>query len=191
MRLFFVSGTAMASRATVICGPSAFSRIAGLALLGRREVGDEQVLPLHDRAGLDVLHVENLVGELLGENARLDVGGELLGGDAGSAAGTSSRIAVGVSQMERRRRAAVARSAKIMTGAITFWLGTPAARMAVISPSLDMRPRPIRMPTSTPNGIVNGSSGGKVEREQVGDYFRLGGAADQQLEEPVRCSAER
>jgi len=38
-------------------------------------------------------------------------------------------------------------AAKTSTGAITRRLETPRARMAVISPSLAMRPSPIRIPT--------------------------------------------
>src|SRR5580658_6560495 len=43
---------------------------------------------------------------------------------------------------------------------MTLRLDTPAARMATISPSLERRPSPIRMPTSTPNGMVSGSNCG-------------------------------
>ena len=72
---------------------------------------------------------------------------------------------------------------------ITRRLETPAARMAVISPSLDMRPSPIRMPTSTPKGMVKGSTGGQDQREQLADRGRAGRAAHQQLEQlvPRRC----
>jgi hypothetical protein len=38
----------------------------------------------------------------------------------------------------------------------------PAARMAVISPSLDMRLSVISVPTSTPSGIVKGSACGST-----------------------------
>ena len=65
------------------------------ALLGRSEVGDEHVLPLHDGSGLDVLDVKNLVGELLGEHALLDLGGELSGAQPGGG---------GAEVRDRRRR---------------------------------------------------------------------------------------
>ncbi len=68
----------------------------------------------------------------------------------------------GVSHTAHTPAAVAASNAKVITGKITFWLGMPAARMAVISPSLDMRPSPISMPTSTPNGIVMGSKAGKA-----------------------------
>ena len=54
----------------------------------------------------------------------------------------------------------MANNAKAITGGTTRWLEQPAARMAVISPSVAMRPNPTRMPTSTPKGMVSGSSGG-------------------------------
>src|ERR1019366_8465116 len=44
------------------------------------------------------------------------------------------------------------------TGAITLRLETPAARMAMISPSDAIRPNPTRIPISTPKGIVNGGT---------------------------------
>ena len=58
-------------------------------------------------------------------------------------------------------------AANTSTGAITRRLETPAARMAVISPSLAMRPSPIRIPTSTPNGMVSGSTGGMARANSV------------------------
>ena len=78
---------------------------------------------------------------------------------ASSAAISASRpyvssCAAGVHHTEAAPARMVISSAKVMTGAITFRLGTPAARMAVISPSLDMRPRPMRMPTSTAAEIM-------------------------------------
>src|ERR1017187_5624474 len=53
------------------------------------------------------------------------------------------------------------------TGAITWRLDTPAARMATISPSDAIRPNPTRIPISTPNGIVNGSTGGRTSASRV------------------------
>ncbi len=56
--------------------------ISGTAAVRRSDVGEEDVAPTHDgagRGGRDVAHVENLIGELFGEDSRLDVGGELRG----------------------------------------------------------------------------------------------------------------
>ena len=61
---------------------------------------------------------------------------------------------------------AVAATANTNTGYITVRLGTPAARMAVISPSLESRPSPIRIPISTPNGMVSGSTCGSASRNR-------------------------
>ena len=58
-------------------------------------------------------------------------------------------------------------TANSSTGAITLRLETPAARMATISPSADRRPKPIRMPMSTPNGMVNGSTGGMASARSL------------------------
>src|SRR5437899_2900237 len=49
----------------------------------------------------------------------------------------------------------IANVAKTRIGGATLRLDTPAARMAVISPSDDMRFRVIRTPARTPSGIVN------------------------------------
>jgi hypothetical protein len=73
----------------------------------------------------------------------------------------------GVSRSEASPASAAPSTANASTGAITRRLETPAARMAVISPSLDIRPSPIRMPTSTPNGMVSGSTGGKVRANRL------------------------
>ena len=50
--------------------------------------------------------------------------------------------------------------ANARTGGTILRLDTPLARMATISPSAAMRPSPIRMPASTPKGMVIGSTGG-------------------------------
>ncbi len=67
------------------------------------------------------------------------------------------------------------RTANSSTGAITLRLETPAARMAMISPSAAMRPSPIRMPTSTPNGMVSGSTGGKARANRLTTVVAVGG----------------
>src|ERR1035437_10182089 len=95
------------------------------------------------------------------------------------------------------------------TGAITLRLETPAARMAVISPSAASRPSPIRMPTSTPKGMVKGiqpaqpdqdahqhaegngegQHGGNRQGEQLEHQTRIrGGAFHQQFENRVHLA---
>ena len=78
-----------------------------------------------------------------------------------------SRYEYGVSRSDAQAERPVPRSANASTGAITLRLETPAARMATISPSDDMRPSPIRMPISTPNGMVNGSTGGMARARSL------------------------
>ena len=53
---------------------------ADVALVGRREVRQKNIAPNHYRAGSHVADVQNGIGELLIENARLDFGGQLFGG---------------------------------------------------------------------------------------------------------------
>src|ERR1700690_2769605 len=68
----------------------------------------------------------------------------------------------GVSQSEQAAVMNVKKRPTTSTGDRIRRLGTPAARMPTISPSLDMRLRVIRMPTSAPVGsakvMVSGSS---------------------------------
>ena len=71
-------------------------------------------------------------------------------------------MAGGVSHSEAVAVRIVASKAKVRTGGITARLETPAARMAVISPSVESRPKPMRIPTRTPKGTVSGSTGGKA-----------------------------
>ena len=78
-----------------------------------------------------------------------------------------SRTESGDRRSEAKPASPMPTAANSSTGAITLRLDTPAARMAVISPSLAMRPRPIRMPTSTPNGMVSGSTGGMAQRNSA------------------------
>ena len=72
------SGKAMASAATVIRGPCAFSRKTDAALLGRRQVRQEYVLPDGHRPRLHITYIENRVWKLFIEYARLDVCRQLL-----------------------------------------------------------------------------------------------------------------
>src|SRR5271166_4938505 len=56
----------------------------------------------------------------------------------------------------------VARVAKKRMGGTTLRLETPAARIPVISPSVDMRLRVISTPTRTPNGMVKLNVNGRA-----------------------------
>src|SRR5215469_10349823 len=65
-------------------GPGGMASAGRFAFRGRRGVGDENAVPESGAdVGADVVDVENGVGvgELLLENAGLDVGGKLLGRD--------------------------------------------------------------------------------------------------------------
>src|SRR5262249_30737822 len=71
---------------------------------------------------------------------------------------------------------------------ITFLLGTPAARIAVISPSLDIRLRAISTPTNTPSGTVKVSVEGTASAKR---YPTVGGGAELRTKIsnslPTRC----
>ena len=78
------------------------------------------------------------------------------------AARLSRRRESGVSQSEASAVTTKAKEENSNTGRATLALEIPAARMAVISLSLDMRLRPIKIPTSTPSGRANGSVDGSA-----------------------------
>ena len=73
---------------------------------------------------------------------------------------TVSRYAQGLSQSEHAAVPSVAKNAKVRTGRITRRLGTPPARMAMISPSLDMRLSPMSTPAREPRGRARVSTAG-------------------------------
>src|SRR5206468_1340904 len=56
----------------------------------------------------------------------------------------------------------IARKPNVRIAGTTRLPGTPAARIAVISPSVDMRLSVIRAPTNTPKGMANGSACGRT-----------------------------
>src|SRR6266705_395620 len=64
----------------------------------------------------------------------------------------------GVSHKEAAAAISIMKNPKVRMGGSTLLLGTPAARMAVISPSVDMRLNVSSVPTSTPNGMVKGNT---------------------------------
>ena len=176
----------MASRARVIMGPSALSRIPSGAAPGGVMSATKTVLHFTTVPGADVVHVENLVGEVLVEYARFDLRRKLC-----SASSFRISRALAMRSGVRRSDAYAARpipsAANASTGAITLRLETPAARMATISPSAAMRPSPIRIPTSTPNGMVSGSTGGSVQPSSCSTVPRPTlFAAHQRLEQLVR-----
>ena len=77
MRLFLGSETAMAVRATVIIGPSAFAPIPFLRSSGGVTSAINTVFQTAGAAGPHVADIENRVREVLVEEARLDVRREL------------------------------------------------------------------------------------------------------------------
>ena len=85
----------------------------------------------------------------------------------------------------------VARAAQVITGAITRRLGTPAARMAVISPSVDMRLRDISTPTSKPIGTANVRVKGMARTNRCTDGPGRGGSAHQDFEKAADSLQEQ
>src|SRR5581483_7835757 len=71
-------------------------------------------------------------------------------------------MASGFSHSAHAAEIPVASRAKTTTGATTIRLETPPDRIAIISLSADILPRPTRMPTSTPKGMLSSSTGGNT-----------------------------
>ena len=67
---------------------------------------------------------------------------------------TRSRAAQGLSHSVTAPQTTAANRQNSPIGRTALRPGTPAARIAVISPSVDMRPSASSVPTSTPIGIV-------------------------------------
>ena len=180
------SEVAIAVRATVIIGPSALAPMPFLRCSGGVTSAMNTVFQTAPDCRAARRHIENRVGKFFVEDARLDLGGELRARQLVDELGAS--LDGRGSELERSVAgdARCPMAANRMTGAITFRLETPAARIAMISPSLAMRPRPIRMPTSTPNGMVSGQHGRERQREQRHDGLGPGVAcAHQHLEQLV------
>src|SRR5579864_893365 len=68
----------------------------------------------------------------------------------------------GVTHSEAAAAIHIATNPKNRIGGATRRPGTPAARIAVISPSLDIRESVIKVATRTPSGMVNGSACGST-----------------------------
>ena len=194
MRLFFTSGTASASRATVTVGPGCASFKPVFRSRGRREIGNEYAVPDRHRPvfGLHVVDIENrvVVGELVFEDARLDIGRQLRGRHACCGFWYSAWMARGFSQTAHAPETSMAANAKVKTGATTIRVETPPDRMAIISLSLERRPRPTRMPTSTPNGMLSSRMGGSESANSSSDR-RAFGRVDEEFEELRRSPAGR
>src|ERR1700675_2462303 len=75
-------------------------------------------------------------------------------------------MAQGVSHKEEAAAISRATQPKSKIGGATRRPGTPAARIAVISPSVDMRVKVIRTATSTPIGTVKGNACGNTSRNK-------------------------
>ena len=100
-------------------------------------------------------------------NTRGSMSAEILVASMARMMAVLSRTASGDSRSDENPARPSPSPANSSTGRITLRLETPAARMAMISPSLASRPSPIRIPTSTPNGMVNGSTGGSAHRNNA------------------------
>src|SRR5579883_3412731 len=68
----------------------------------------------------------------------------------------------GVSQRDDAAVTSMATKPTARMGGATLRPGTPAARIAVISPSADMRLTVNKVPVSTPSGIANGKDCGST-----------------------------
>src|SRR6185312_1037575 len=94
----------------------------------------------------------------------------------------------GVSQSDDSAVRTSAQDANSRTGRATLALDMPDARIAVISLSVDIRLRPIRMPTSTPSGSAKGIVDGKAYRNS---FATTGPGADTFTSSAERCSMVR
>src|ERR1017187_9490631 len=169
MRLLFGSDTATASRATVTMGPSAFSPIPFFRCSGG--VVSAMNTPRHGvGAPGGVNPTSSTYRILFGKSSTKTRGGISAVSRVASSSVTMrvlSLIEYGVSRSDAHAARPIPIAANNNTGAITLRLDTPAARMAMISPSDAIRPNPIRIPISTPNGIVNGNTGGIASASSV------------------------
>ena len=95
----------------------------------------------------------------------------------------------GVSHSVAAPVASIARNANASAGRLTRRPGTPAERNAVISPSLDIRLKPISTPTRTPNGTVNGNEAGTASANRYATVFGVADArtSSENSPDPTRC----
>ena len=168
MRLAFGSETAMASFATVIMGPSALAfipldRCSG-GVTSARNTGDQRACPASPAFTSPTYRM--WFGKF-SSNTRGSMSADILVASIARVMAVVSRIASGASRSDENPARPRPSPANSSTGRITLRLETPAARMAMISPSLASRPSPIRIPTSTPKGMVSGSTGGSAHRNNA------------------------
>ena len=143
--------------------PRSFAAIFSLLfeISRRSHIGQEDVLPLDLLTGVHISDVENCVRKLFVEYPRSIVRRQL---------GRRELLRDCVS---REGKSAIARATqspstqtparKQQNGLYDAALGTPEARIAIISLSADILLSPIRMPTSTPNGSENGTVAGSAK----------------------------
>ncbi len=149
----------MASRATVISGPSALSRMplercSGAVRSARNTLRQSTTGPGRTSPTYKIVFGKS------SSKTRGWMSALTCEADSLSTRSLLTRIESGVSRSVISPATAIANNAKAITGGTTRRLEHPAARMAVISPSVARRPSPTRMPTNTPKGMVSGSSGG-------------------------------
>src|SRR5579871_5756433 len=174
MRLRFTSGTAIASAATVILGPSPRSWsdffCSSCGVISAMKTFRQRVSTPGITSWIYSTRFGNCSSNTCGYTSAVN-----------SAATSLFRTryvvfsANGVSHSDDAPVIVIATSANVSTGAITFRLGTPAARIAVISPSLDMRLSAINTPTNTPKGTVKVSVDGIASANR---YPTVGGGAE-------------
>src|SRR5215469_10423455 len=181
MRLCARSDTATASCATVISGPSALARkppvrCSGAATSAMKTLRQSTGSPA--RAGGTSPTYRMVLGKF-SRKTRGSISAESRVAIMRSIIFVLSRNESGARRSDENAARPVAKLANSSTGKITLRLEMPVARMAMISPSLAMRPRPIRMPTSIPKGMVQGK-----KREDGG---RRAAATHQHVEDPVHA----
>ena len=193
IRLFLRSDTAMASRATVIIGPSAFAPMPFLRSSGGVTSAMKTVFQTAGCRAARRPRRESCSGNPRRTRAA---------GCPRRAASYRARcrisvlfwIEYGVHFSEARPASTVPSAANSSTGAITFRLETPAARIAMISPSLAIRPKPDQDPDqhAERNGQRQHRRNG--QREQRQDRLRAGVRRHQhfeQLVDPLQEDDER
>ena len=144
--LYRMSAATIASDASVMRGSSPRSGAPGWRSSGGVTSARKIRFQRPGDTGGDIGHVKNGVGKLLFEHARLNVGGQPLAdqNDFPRDSVRESPRESATAKTPRRSTAPKCRTTRI--GGATRCPGTPAARMAVISPSVDMRLSVINVP---------------------------------------------
>src|ERR1022692_2011176 len=158
-RLCSGSGTAIASCATVMSGPWALSPMPLVRCSGGVRSARKTLCQTTTAPGRTSPTYKIVLGKS-SSNTRGSMSALTSEADSLSTMSLLTRTERGARRSVIAPATNMAMKANSITGNTTLRLEHPAARMAVISPSVASRPNPTRMPTSVPNGMVSGSSGG-------------------------------